>query len=108
MHDGGTNLALYINNKLACDSAQFYNRNGTVVKAIKGTKELAARDGPGHGGFDGEHIISPGACVDYGTIKKGDVLKSQSYYDFDQFKTMAHNGKNEALMGNCRIYIGPE
>jgi hypothetical protein len=113
MHDGGVNLRLLINGKPVCDSAQFYERNGTIVKAINTAPKIGRRSpqaGHSHAAptFGGEHIASPGACVDYGSIKKGDVLKAESYYDFTQFKTMSHNGKNEALMGNCRVYIGAQ
>ncbi|KAF2665190.1 hypothetical protein BT63DRAFT_464449 [Microthyrium microscopicum] len=111
MHDGGTNLKLLINGKTACDSVMYYDIDGKIQKA-KQTGAVARRSPEpqhSHGGsFGGVHIASPGACTDYGEIKTTDKMDVEAYYDFDQFKTMTHEGKEERLMGNCRVYIGPE
>jgi hypothetical protein len=63
-------------------------------------------DGPAT--FGGEHISNPGACTDFGEIKRGDVLTSEAVYDMGLHKTMTHEGKEERLMGNMRVYMGPE
>jgi len=68
------------------------------------------RDGHGgHGGGDMkmEHISDPGACTDFGDIKKGDRLTSEAWYDAVKHPLMVHNGKKENLMGNMRVYVGP-
>jgi hypothetical protein len=112
MHDGGTNLKLLINNQTACDSVMYYGIDGNIIKA-KQPGEVSRRN-PQHSHgvesvkFGGAHIASPGACVDYGSVKASDRLSVEAYYDFDQFKTMTHEGKAERLMGNCRVYIGPD
>jgi hypothetical protein len=112
MHDGGTNLKLLINNQTVCDSVMYYDVDGKIVKAKQ--PGAVARRSPQHPhagentAFGGAHIASPGACVDYGNIKTSDWLSIEAYYDFDQFKTMTHEGKVERLMGNCRVYIGPD
>jgi hypothetical protein len=111
MHDGGTNLKLLINGQTACDSVMYYDVNGNIMKAKQ--PGAVARRSPQHSHegsatFGGAHIASPGACIDYGSIKSSDVLSIEAYYDFDQFKTMTHEGKEERLMGNCRVYIGPD
>jgi hypothetical protein len=64
-----------------------------------------AHDG---GAFGGSHISDPGACTDFAVIKKGDVITSEAHYDLQLHPTMSHDGKPERLMGNMRIYIGPE
>jgi hypothetical protein len=109
MHDGGTNLRLLINDQTVCDSVMYYDIEGKIVKAKQ--PGAVARRSPQHSHeptFGGAHIASPGACVDYGSIKATDKMSIEAYYDFDQFKTMTHEGKEERLMGNCRVYIGPE
>jgi len=175
MHDGGTNMNLYVNSKLACKSVMHYNMRAgyglggkgakagggmegmdmgeeapkkaakgkttkaakaagddmegmdmgdeAPKKAAKGKTAKAAtstsghshsrtrRDGHGgHGGHgdDGmEHISDPGACTDFGTVSRGDKLYGEAWYDAIKHPLMVHNGKKENLMGNMRVYIGP-
>jgi len=140
MHDGGTDMRLYVNSKLVCKSVMHYNAragygsaagmgNGPAAAKAGGAKAAtgakagapakaaashshARRDGPGghaHGGNDGmEHISDPGACTDFGDVKKGDRLTAEAWYDANAHPLMVHNGKKEALMGNMRVYVGPK
>jgi len=127
MHDGGTDMRLFINSKLVCKSVMHYNaRAGYGSPAgmgdAKSTGKAASgamagmshghsrRDGPGgHGGMDGmEHISDPGACTDFGTVKIGDRMTAEAWYDANKHGLMIHNGKKEALMGNMRVYVGPK
>lgn len=111
MHDGGTNLRLVVNNKTACNSIMFYDKAGVISKATAPTTLLKKRQEHSHDAstFDGVHIAHPGACTNYADIKKGDIMQIEAYYDFSgEYSTMMHDGKAEALMGNCRVYIGPE
>jgi hypothetical protein len=114
MHDGGTNLRLVVNGKTACNSLMFYDNGSGKIAAAKGASTLLKRDGPGahsHGApmAGTAHIAHPGSCTNYGDIKKGDQMQIEAYYDFSgPYAAMAHNGKVERLMGNCRVYIGPE
>jgi hypothetical protein len=55
----------------------------------------------------GTHISNPGACTNFATIKEGDVITSEAFYDFTIHQTMRHDGRFENLMGNMRVYIGP-
>jgi hypothetical protein len=134
MHDGGTDMRLFVGSKMVCKSVMYYNaREGygavkggaaaSTATAAKGAAKGAKaggdahshsklkmkfkRQGHAHGGGDGaEHISDPGACVDFGTVSKGDRMYAEAWYDANKHPLMVHNGKKEALMGNMRVYIG--
>jgi hypothetical protein len=55
MHDGGTDMRLYINSKLVCKSVMHYNARAGYTPE----RRLAIRDGPGHH-MAGVHISDPG------------------------------------------------
>jgi hypothetical protein len=133
MHDGGTDMRLYVSGKMVCKSVMHYNARegyGAQAAAAAGAKGLTGaakgvagaakgktpsagrsrmrRDGGPHGGHDGaQHISDPGACTDFGTVSMGDRLTAEAWYDANQHPLMVHNGKKEALMGNMRVYVGP-
>jgi hypothetical protein len=117
MHDGGTSVDLYINEKLACSSHMYYARRsgydgGSIT--MHGNKtaahgSLTTRDGaPGHGGFAGTHISDPGHCTSFGRVHKGDNMTIQAHYNTTKHNTMAHEGKTEEQMGIIRVFIGPD
>jgi hypothetical protein len=115
MHDGGTDMRLFVNSKMVCKSVMHYNsREGYAPGAGGGSMAgmshgHSRRDGPHGGGHGGgmEHISDPGACTDFGTVARGDRMTSEAWYDANQHPLMEHNGKKENLMGNMRVYVGP-
>jgi hypothetical protein len=116
MHDGGTDMRLFVNSKMVCKSVMHYNTRvgyGAGGAAASGGAMAGMSHGhsrrDGHGGHGGgmDHISDPGACTDFGTLAKGDRLTSEAWYDANQHPLMVHNGKKENLMGNMRVYIGP-
>jgi len=118
MHDGGTDIQLYVNKNLVCKSVMRYggrpgyggNSTSTdVAKPAMGGHSHSKRDGP-HGGAmsDALHISDPGLCENFGAVKKGDAMTIKVTYDTTKYPLMMHNGNAERLMGNMRVYIGPE
>jgi len=108
MHDGGTDMRLFVSGQLVCKSIMHYNaRPGYIPPggAAKGEHHKRQSHG-GHGGASAMHISDPGACTDFGTIKSGDRLTAEAWYDADKYGLMVHNGKPESLMGNMRVYVG--
>ncbi|KAF2436095.1 hypothetical protein EJ08DRAFT_226050 [Tothia fuscella] len=121
MHDGGSDMRLFINGKQVCKSIMHYNLrpgytppSGSMAGMSHGghskannvnipTANISRRDG---GGTD--HISDPGACTNFGEVKKGDRLTSEAWYDAIAHPLMEHNGKKENLMGNMRVYVGPK
>jgi hypothetical protein len=109
MHDGGTDMQLFVENgrmsksgQMVCKSVMHYGGRA----GYGGTAGHSRRDGHGgHGG--GEHISDPGACTDFGTVSKGQYLRGVANYNADTHQLMEINGKKEALMGNMRVYVGP-
>jgi hypothetical protein len=116
MHDGGTDIKLWINDKLVCKSMMRYGgragytANSTAPVTPAPSHGHTRRDDPGHGGSKSKslHISDPGLCENFGKVKKGDVMRIEAAYDSDKYPLMTHNGKRENLMGNMRVYIGPD
>ena len=48
-----------------------------------------------------------GLCENFGTVKKGDSMRIEAWYDANKYPLMSHNGKKERLMGIMRVFIGP-
>ena len=83
----------------------------TVASPAAAGHAHSRRDGPGgHGGAmsDALHISDPGLCENFGSLKKGDAMTIKVTYDTTKYPLMKHNGNAERLMGNMRVYIGPE
>ncbi|KAF2671725.1 hypothetical protein BT63DRAFT_452228 [Microthyrium microscopicum] len=116
MHDGGTRVELYINDKLACSSKMFYNRRpgyGSLTVPASShshaTTTLARRDDPSHHDpFGGKHISDPGQCTSFGRVEKGDKMYAKAYYNTKEYNVMNHGGSVEAQMGIIRVFIGPD
>jgi hypothetical protein len=116
MHDGGTNMNLYVSSKLVCSSVMHYNARAGYGSPVAGDKagghDMAGmhhtkqkRQAHSHGG-PGMHISDPGACTDFGSVKSGDRLTATALYDANKYPLMTHMGKAQNLMGNMRVYIG--
>jgi hypothetical protein len=121
LHDGGTNVNVYQNNKVICDSkAEYEGGNGmahapstpaaapkaaSAPKAAKGAAapkpaggmagmagmQHSKRDGP-HNANDGmAHIKQMSTCSAIGPIKKGDTIFIDANYDFTKFMGMKKN-----------------
>jgi len=117
MHDGGSDMRLFVNGKLVCKSIMHYNlRPGYTPPGGAGGMAHGGHSNvvnvPGEiknvsGGGGMEHISDPGACTDFGSVSVGDSLTSEAWYDAIAHPLMEHNGKKENLMGNMRVYVGP-
>jgi hypothetical protein len=94
-HDGGSNVELYVNDRLICASHASYGETpGYVQKNIMGMEEMM-------------HISGMRTCTDMGEIKKGDKVQVKAYYDFVKYpglKTVS--GKLDDVMGIGGLYIG--
>jgi len=111
MHDGGTDMRLFVGGQLVCKSIMHYNaRPGYIPPGSSSSAKAEHHKRQSHGGHGGGagglHISDPGACTDFGTIKTGDRLTAEAWYDADKYGLMIHNGKTESLMGNMRVYVG--
>jgi len=79
MHDGGTDMQLFVNGKMVCKSVMHYNAREGYGSAVSRNVTLDKRQhGGGHASKDGVlHISDPGACTDFGPVKKGDKLNAE-------------------------------
>jgi hypothetical protein len=127
MHNGGTKVDLYVNDKLVCSSLMHYNeRPGYGTNRGRGrtqhhdriaggeeeegdSKMLAVRDGPHHHeGFGKNDISDPGHCTSFGRVEKGDKMYIMAYYNTTEYDVMSHKGKVEEQMGILRVFVGPD
>ena len=115
MHDGGTHMGLYINEKLICNSVMHYGgRSGwgggnsvggsAPTAHSSSAPSRARRDEPGI--KNQLHISDQGMCSNFGRIEKGDKMRIEAFYNTTKYSLLMHNGSPEALMGNMRVYIG--
>jgi len=106
VHDGGIHTEIMVNGNVVCDSIAYYqdmkipaSQATTAGTGIHGHKK---RDG-----VDISHITAFGECLEVGKIKKGDVITTKVYYDFNQRPSEPMpNGKKDALMGISMTYLG--
>jgi hypothetical protein len=117
MHDGGTNVDLYINDKIVCSSRMFYNARpgyGSVIAppqhghSAKQRQTLDTNDAPSSMHFGGKHISDPGHCTSFGHVEQGDRMSVVAYYNTTEYNVMDHQGKVEEQMGILRVFIGPD
>ena len=98
-------MNFYMNGNFVCNSIMFYNKDSTPeTLGVSMTK--IGEHCYGTATFGGDHISKPGACTDFGTIKKGDIMITDALYDLKKHRTMTHEGKPERLMGIMRVYMG--
>jgi hypothetical protein len=112
MHDGGTNVDLYINDALACSSLMYYDARpgyGSGQMAQGWQRDSLRGNSRSNGEkFGGQHISDPGHCTSFGRVEAGDRMYIQAYYNTQEFNVMSHNGKTEAQMGILRVFIGAD
>lgn len=127
LHDGGTNVNIYLNNNVMCNSKAEYEggmgdmgamapaaapakAKATPAKAggmegMAGMKGVVRRDGGPHKSGEA-HIKQMGTCSALGPLKKGDTIFIDANYDFGKFAGMKSKaGAYTEVMGIAILYI---
>ncbi|KAF2671726.1 hypothetical protein BT63DRAFT_422253 [Microthyrium microscopicum] len=99
-HDGATEVKLHINDKVYCNSIQYYGLRPTAVQP----KELSAQHGESHHSM--QYISDAVACENEGRLEKGDVFKTEAFYNGTKYPQMMSRGHLEPQMGISFLYIG--
>lgn len=81
VHDGGLDMATYLNGREIYRSAQLYGQG---------------------------HIVGQGACKNVGRLKIADVLIAEVRYDPREHALVRHDGEPDRIMGTTGLYIGIE
>lgn len=81
VHDGGLDMATYLNGHEICRSAQLYGQG---------------------------HIVGQGACKNVGRLKIADVLLAEVRYDPRERALVTHDGTPDRIMGTTGLCIGIE
>lgn len=111
VHDGGLHTEIRVNGKVACDSIAWYG-DMKIPEGAQTSAGMAPAGGHGHGGktkrdSEPSHIVQFGECKEVGTVKKGDVITTKVFYDFNKRpRTLLANGKEDPLMGVSMTYLG--
>lgn len=88
MHDGGTDMRLYINSKLVCKSVMHYNARPGYgpMSGASSDDSMEGMAGMSHGhtktkrqhAHGGKmHISDPGACTNFGNVRSGESLTAE-------------------------------
>jgi hypothetical protein len=111
VHDGGTDITLFQNNKTICRSTFDYGTNPSYVQgmvAMNDTSINARGSTPGaNAGMVGMTYISKTSlCTDIGYFKKGDRMQVIANYNTTAHMPMkADDGEVDEVMGLMIVYI---
>jgi hypothetical protein len=91
-HDGTTEVKLHINNKVFCNSIQYYGLRPGWTQP----HHIAVQHGDSH--ITAMQYISDAvACEDRGRLEKGDVIFTEAFYNGTKFPQMVFKGHLEAV-----------
>jgi hypothetical protein len=132
IHDGGVNLEVVSNGKVACNSSAWYGTNeesrkrAEIVKAggypspdLPPSIPMSASSGGGHDHAGGQHIVAMSVCgsvagyngsppspLNIGKVTKGSSWMIRAYYDYKQFMGMKSNrGGMDTVMGIAIMFV---
>lgn len=88
MHDGGSDMQLFLgsgaNKKMVCKSIMFYNarpgysESATITKQMGGKMSMrTVSHGPEEDEAGMQHISDPGACTNFGEVKRGELMSAE-------------------------------
>ena len=86
-HSGTTEVKLYINDKVFCNSIQYYGLRPGWIQPHK----FAMQHTNSNTGM--KYISDAGACENYGRLEKGDVLRTEAFYDETKHPQMRLRGR---------------
>jgi hypothetical protein len=89
-HDGTTEVKMHLNNKVFCNSIQYYGLRPSWTQPF----EIAIHHGDSK--TTGMQYISDAvACEDYGRLEKGDVVWTEAFYNGTKYPQMVFKGHRE-------------
>jgi hypothetical protein len=96
LHDGGTDIVIYQNNKVLCNPVASYGGDSAYTE-----------ESNGGGGMSGlQHISRMTGCTMMGSFKKGSKFYLTARYNFDMHPGVKNNkGKLDEIMGISLLYI---
>jgi hypothetical protein len=91
-HDGTTEVKLYINGKVFCNSIQYYGlRPSWVVPPVNTMQHGDRHDAPM------QYVSDAVACEDDGRVEKGDQLWTEAFYNSTKYPQMNSRGHLEPV-----------
>jgi hypothetical protein len=96
-HSGTTDVSLWINDAVFCNSRQYY---GLRPSWVQGPHIAMNHD---HRNTNGMKFISDaGACEDYGELKIGDILRTEAFYNDGEHSQLKMHGRLDPVsVTNC-------
>ena len=99
-HDGTTEVKLYLNGNLFCNSIQYYGLRPGWIQP----HNLAVQHGDVHAASM-QYISDAVACEDYGRLEKGDRLWTEAFYNATKYPQMVSRGRLQGV--SAKIYPKP-
>ncbi|OCK77375.1 hypothetical protein K432DRAFT_445374 [Lepidopterella palustris CBS 459.81] len=100
IHDGGTYLSVFQNDKLMCNCSAAYGQLPGYVESMPMNKSMMNM------GMDMVHISSIQTCANDGTLKVGDTLSITAHYNTSEFSPMVNeDGTLAPIMGISLVYV---
>jgi len=96
LHDGGTDITLFVNGKKVCKSGQVYGAKPEFIEPDS-MGDMAGM----------KHISACGVCQNFAEISKGDTIKMVANYDTSKHAQMKEpSGSQMPVMGITIGYVG--
>jgi hypothetical protein len=108
LHDGGTNLKVYRNTQVICDSIANYGKGEGHSHGRRNS--LERRQGSGPKSVDGkEHIQQMSTCSMMGAVTPTDQIYIVAEYDFNKHKGFqSPSGAYTEVMGIAIMYLAAD
>jgi len=112
LHDGGTNLKIYKNNQVVCDSIADYAMGGGHShgrRMIQGRHRMEKRQGASPSADGKEHIQKMSTCSMMGAVAPTDQIWIDAQYDFSKHKGFqSPSGAYTEVMGIAIMYLAAD
>jgi hypothetical protein len=107
LHDGGTHLEVFKNNKTICDCQAHYGESAGYIDPPGMDTYMNMSSMPGMDmSMDMVHVSSLSACADDGSLAVGDTMSITAHYNTSEYMPMTDmNGTLEPIMGISLVYI---
>jgi hypothetical protein len=108
IHDGGTNIEIFQNKKMICNSTALYGMTPGYVEpmSLMSMGSMSMNMSGMNVGIDNVHISNMSTCYDVGMLNKGDNLTVQAFYNTNLHAPMlGTNGTLEPIMGISLVYV---
>jgi hypothetical protein len=104
IHDGGTHIEVFQNDKLICNCSAAYGQSEGYIETTP--MNMSMMNMNMDMGMDMVHISSIASCSNDGTLKRGDTLGVTAHYNTSEYAPMMNvDGSLAPIMGISLLYV---